>query len=97
VTSRSQILLEVVQRVARSSTVPLKIIAHVYVPQLPPQDHHHTPSSTPMTDLDMDSNDIHDIAPTMTHHGVLTVAEANTQLEALAPLNRCNMRHVTVK
>jgi hypothetical protein len=34
---------------------------------------------------DMDPNAIPDIAPTVTHHSVLTVAEANAHLEALAP------------
>jgi hypothetical protein len=51
--------------------------------KLPPQALHHVPSSTPMTDSDMDPNAIPDIAPTITHHGVLTLAEANAQLEAL--------------
>jgi hypothetical protein len=36
----------------------------------------------------MDPNAILDISPTITHHGVLTVAEANAQLEALAPPSR---------
>jgi hypothetical protein len=53
--------------------------------QLPQQARHHTPSSTPMADSDMEPNAISDIAPTITHHGVLTVAEKNVQLEALAP------------
>jgi hypothetical protein len=45
--------------------------------KIPPQAHHRIPSSTPMTDSDIDPNAISDIAPTITHHGVLTVAEAN--------------------
>jgi hypothetical protein len=38
-----------------------------------------------MTDSDMEPNAIHYIAPTITHHGVLTVTERNVQLEDLAP------------
>jgi hypothetical protein len=38
-----------------------------------------------MTDSDMDPNAIPDITPTMTRHGVLTVAEENAQHEALTP------------
>jgi hypothetical protein len=37
----------------------------------------------------MEPNAIPDISPTITHHGVLTVAEENSQLEDLAPLKRC--------
>jgi hypothetical protein len=38
-----------------------------------------------MTHSDMDPNAIPDIAATITDHGVLTFAEANVKLEALAP------------
>jgi hypothetical protein len=48
-----------------------------------------------MTDSDMDPNAIPDIAPTITHHGVLTVAEANAQLEALAPPQEMQMQQCT--
>jgi hypothetical protein len=60
--------------------------------KLPLPAHHHVPSSTPMTDSDMDPNVILDIAPTITHHGVLTVAEANAQLEAVAPPQEMHMQ-----
>jgi hypothetical protein len=53
--------------------------------KLPPQAHHHIPSVTPMIYSNMDPHAIPDIAPTITHHSVLTVAEANAQLESLAP------------
>jgi hypothetical protein len=42
-----------------------------------------------MTDSD---NAIPDIAPTITHQGMLTVAEANAQLEALAPPQEMQMQ-----
>jgi hypothetical protein len=41
-----------------------------------------------MAGSDMDPNAIPNISPIITHHGVLTVAEANAQLEALAPPSR---------
>jgi hypothetical protein len=41
------------------------------------------PSSTPPTASDMDPNDVPDIAPIITHHGVLNVAEEKSKLEAL--------------
>jgi hypothetical protein len=65
--------------------VPYTSIANMSARQLPPQAHHCVPPSTAMKYSDMDPNAIPDIAPTITHHGVLTVAEANAQLEALAP------------
>jgi hypothetical protein len=45
-----------------------------------------------MTDSDMDPNAITDIAPTITHHGVLTVAEANSQLEAMVSPQEMQIR-----
>jgi hypothetical protein len=84
VTSRAQLLLEVAHHVTRSSSVPYTRIVTVSARQLHPQAHRHT-SSTPMADSYMDPNAIPDIAATMTHHGVLIVAEANAQLETLAP------------
>jgi hypothetical protein len=48
-----------------------------------------------MTDSDMDPNAIPDIAPTITHHAVLTVAEANAELEALAPPQEMQMQQCT--
>jgi hypothetical protein len=85
VTSRAQLLLEVVQHAAWSLAVPHTSIAKVSGRKIHLQDRHHTPSSTPMTDSDMDPNAIPDSAATVTNHGVLTVAEANAQLETLAP------------
>jgi hypothetical protein len=41
-----------------------------------------------MTDSYMDPNAIPDIAPTITHDIVLTVAEANAQIEPLSPPSR---------
>jgi hypothetical protein len=64
--------------------------------QLPPQARQHVPSGTPMTDSDMDPNAIPDIAPTITHHGALTVAEANAQLEALAPPQEMQMQQCKI-
>jgi hypothetical protein len=63
--------------------------------QLPPQARHRVPSGTPMTDSDMDPNSIPDIAPTITHHDVLTIAEANAQFEALAPPQDMHMQQCT--
>jgi hypothetical protein len=65
--------------------------------QLPPQARQHVPSGTPITDSDsdMDPNAIPDIAPTINHHGALTVAEANAQLEALAPPQEMQMQQCT--
>jgi hypothetical protein len=60
-------------------------IATMSAQKLPPEARHHVPSSTPMVNSDMDPNVILDIAPTIAHLGVLTVAEANAQFEALAP------------
>jgi hypothetical protein len=71
------------------------IIATMCAHKLPPQARHHVPSGTPMTDSDMDPNDIPDISHTITHHGVLTVAEPNAQLEALAPPQEMQMQQFT--
>jgi hypothetical protein len=49
-----------------------------------------------MTDSDIDPNVIPDISPTITHHGVLTVAEENSQLEALAPPQEMQMQQCTI-
>jgi hypothetical protein len=76
-------------------SVPYTSIATMCARQLPPQAHHHVPSGTTMTDSDMDPNAIPDIAPMITHHGVLTVAEANYQLEALAPPQEMQMQQCT--
>jgi hypothetical protein len=54
------------------------------------------PSGTPMTDSDMDPNAIPDISPTITHHGVLTIAEENTQLEALVPPQEMQIQQCTI-
>jgi hypothetical protein len=44
----------------------------------------------------MDPNAIPDISPAITHHGVLTVAEENSQLEALAPPQEMQMQQCTI-
>jgi hypothetical protein len=49
-----------------------------------------------MTDSDMDPNDVPDISPTITHHGVLTVTEENAQLEALAPPQEMQMQQCAI-
>jgi hypothetical protein len=49
-----------------------------------------------MTHSDMDPNAIPDIAATITDHGVLTFAEANAQLEALAPPQEMQMQQCTI-
>jgi hypothetical protein len=77
--------------VSRYLSVPYTIIATMCARQLPPQARHHVASWTPMTDSDMDPNAIPDIAPTINHHGVLTFAEANAQLEALTPPREMQM------
>jgi hypothetical protein len=45
----------------------------------------------------MDPNAIPDISPTITHHDVLTVAEENSQLEALTPPQEMQMQQCTIK
>jgi hypothetical protein len=59
---------------SRSLAVPYTSIATVSSQKLPLQARNRVPSITPVTDLDMDPNAIPDISPTITHHGVLTVA-----------------------
>jgi hypothetical protein len=49
-----------------------------------------------MTDSDMDPNAIPDISLAMTHHGVLTVAEENPQLEAFAPPQEMQVQQCTI-
>jgi hypothetical protein len=77
---------------SRYLAMPYTSIAAMSARQLPPQARHNVPSSTPMIYLDMDPNSIPGIAPTNTHHGVLTVAEENTQLEALVPPQEMQMQ-----
>jgi hypothetical protein len=72
--------------------VPCRSIASMCAWQLPPQACRHVPSWTTMKYSDMDPNAIPDIAPMITHHGVLTVAEENYQLEALAPHKEMQMQ-----
>jgi hypothetical protein len=81
--------------VSRYLAVPYTSIATMCARQLPPQAHRHVPSGTPMTYSNIDPNAIPDIAPTITHHGVLTVAEENAQLEALAPTQYMQMQQCT--
>jgi hypothetical protein len=44
----------------------------------------------------MDPNAIPDISPTITHHGVLTVAEENAQLEGVVPPQKMQMQQCTI-
>jgi hypothetical protein len=55
---------------SRSLAVPYISIVTISDQQLPPQTRHRVPSSTPMTDLDMDPNSIPDMSPTITHHDI---------------------------
>jgi hypothetical protein len=73
------------QHASRYLAVPYTRIAMMCAWQLPPTSRHSVPSGTPMTGSDMDPNSIPDIYPTINHHGMLTFAEANAKLEALAP------------
>jgi hypothetical protein len=78
--------------VSSSLPVPYTSIATFSDWKHPPKARHHVPSITSMKDSNMDPNVIPDIVPTIIHHGMLNVAQANAQLEALAPPQEMQMQ-----